>query len=131
METISFGQCADCAYSGAFVFVLFIDEKKLVIYEESVGSNDSEPKKEISQWEIMKSKSFWILAPNLFVLAFIVTGLFFYQFAIADYKGWSLEWMAVGLTFYAIAGSIAILFSGPLIDKYSARTFFLIILSLF
>ncbi|MBR9776989.1 MAG: MFS transporter [Cytophagales bacterium] len=102
----------------------FIDEKKLVIYEESVGSNDSEPKKEISQWEIMKSKSFWILAPNLFVLAFIVTGLFFYQFAIADYKGWNLEWMAVGLTFYAIAGSIAILFSGPLIDKYSARTFF-------
>jgi len=50
--------------------------------------------------------------------------LFFYQFAIADFKGWSLEWMAVGLTFYAIAGSIAILFSGPLIDKYSARTFF-------
>jgi|GEM_PF-90503 len=102
----------------------FIDEKKLVVYEEAIDSSVSGPKKEISQWEIIKTKSFWILAPNLFVLAFTVTGLFFYQFAIADFKGWSLEWMAVGLTFYAIAGSIAILFSGPLIDKYSARTFF-------
>jgi MFS family permease len=102
----------------------FIDEKKLVVYEESGDASVSGQKKEISQWGIMKTKSFWILAPNLFVLAFVVTGLFFYQFAIAEFKGWTLEWMAVGLTFYAIAGSIAILFSGPLIDKYSARKFF-------
>jgi MFS family permease len=102
----------------------FIDEKKLVVYDASGNTAASEQKKEISQWEIMKTKSFWILAPNLFVLAFVVTGLFFYQFAIADFKGWTLEWMAVGLTFYAVAGSVAILFSGPLIDKYSARQFF-------
>lgn len=58
------------------------------------------------------------------MLSFTVTGLFFYQFAIAEFKGWTLEWMAVGLTFYAIAGSLAILFAGPLIDRYTARTFF-------
>ena len=58
------------------------------------------------------------------MLSFTVTGLFFYQFAIAEFKGWTLEWMAVGLTFYAIAGSMAILFAGPLIDKYTARKFF-------
>lgn len=31
----------------------FIDEKKLVVYEESDGTKDSSPKKEISQWEII------------------------------------------------------------------------------
>ncbi|WP_162415379.1 MFS transporter [Cyclobacterium roseum] len=102
----------------------FIDEKKLVVHEEASPTDSSSFKKEVSQWEIMKSRTFWLLAPNLFVLSFTVTGLFFYQFAIAEFKGWTLEWMAVGLTFYAISGSLAILFAGPLIDKYTARKFF-------
>ncbi|MBD3628857.1 MFS transporter [Cyclobacterium sp.] len=102
----------------------FIDEKNLVVHEETAAIGKDGSKKEVSQWEILKSGSFWLLAPNLFVLSFTVTGLFFYQFAIADFKGWTLEWMAVGLTFYAIAGSMAILFAGPLIDKFSARKFF-------
>ncbi len=102
----------------------FIDEKKLVVHEEANPTDSSSSKKEVSQWEIMKSRTFWVLAPNLFVLSFTVTGLFFYQFAIAEFKGWTLEWMAVGLTFYAISGSLAILFAGPLIDKYTARKFF-------
>lgn len=102
----------------------FIDEKNLVVHEEGPLAGKDKPKKEISQWEILKSGTFWLLAPNLFVLSFTVTGLFFYQFAIAEFKGWTLEWMAVGLTFYAIAGSMAILFAGPLIDKYTARKFF-------
>ncbi|MDN3690338.1 MFS transporter [Cyclobacterium jeungdonense] len=102
----------------------FIDEKKLVVHEEVNDSDHPSSKKEATQWEIMKSRTFWLLAPNLFVLSFTVTGLFFYQFAIADFKGWTLEWMAVGLTFYAISGSMAILFAGPLIDKYTARKFF-------
>jgi len=102
----------------------FIDEKNLIVHEEGPLTGKDKPKKEISQWEILNSGTFWLLAPNLFVLSFTVTGLFFYQFAIAEFKGWTLEWMAVGLTFYAIAGSMAILFAGPLIDKYTARKFF-------
>ncbi|MDN3670590.1 MFS transporter [Echinicola jeungdonensis] len=80
--------------------------------------------KALSQKEIIKTKSFWLLAPNMFILSFTVTGLFFYQFSIAEFKSWPMEDMALGLTFYAVAGSVFILFSGPLIDKYSARKFF-------
>lgn len=101
----------------------FIDEDKLVVHE-STGKNRNDLLEKISSWEIMRSKAFLLLAPNMFVLSFTITGLFFYQFAIADFKDWSLNWMAVGLTFYAIAGSVAILFAGPLIDKYTARRFF-------
>ena len=72
----------------------------------------------------MISNAFVLLSPYLFALAFIITGLFFYQFSIAEHKGWTIQWMALGLTFYAIAGSISILFAGPLIDKYTARRFF-------
>lgn len=101
----------------------FIDEDKLVIHEKTGGSKNNLSEK-VSSWQIMKSKAFLLLAPNMFVLSFTITGLFFYQFAIADFKDWSLQWMAIGLTFYAIAGSVAILFAGPLIDKYTARRFF-------
>ncbi|WP_143962876.1 MFS transporter [Litoribacter populi] len=108
----------------AFVYGL-IKEKHLVVKESRPLSQTArESEANISQWQILKSKSFWTLAPNVFVLSFTVTGLFFYQFAIADFKGWSLEWMAMGLTAYAIAGSVAILFAGPLIDKYTAKVFF-------
>lgn len=101
----------------------FIDEDKLEIHEKADGGKTKLTEKG-SSWQIMKSNAFLLLAPNMFVLSFVITGMFFYQFAIAEFKGWSLQWMAIGLTFYAIAGSIAILFAGPLIDKFTARRFF-------
>ncbi|MCC5936539.1 MAG: MFS transporter [Lunatimonas sp.] len=100
-----------------------LDDRKLVVAGPPEGQILKATDK-VSTWDIMKTKAFLLLAPNLFALAFIITGLFFYQFSIADHKGWTIQWMALGLTFYAIAGSIAILFAGPLIDKYTARRFF-------
>src|SRR5690606_25064953 len=73
---------------------------------------------------LIKSRNFWLLAPSLFILSFAITTLFFYQFAIADFKGWNAEWIAAGLTAFAITGSIATLAAGPLIDKYTAKKFF-------
>ncbi|WP_232835036.1 MFS transporter [Pleomorphovibrio marinus] len=116
--------------TGALVAVMvplylyfFIDEGKLVIYESS-PSTGGRKAAENSQWDIIKSPQFLLLAPNLFIFSFVVTALFFYQFAIADFKDWSLQRMALGLTFYAVAGSLAIIVAGPLIDRYSARRFF-------
>lgn len=100
-----------------------LDERKLVVAASSEGQQLKATDK-ASTLDIMKSNAFLLLAPNLFALAFIITGLFFYQFSIAEHKGWTIQWMALGLTFYAIAGSISILFAGPLIDKYTARRFF-------
>lgn len=78
----------------------------------------------MTQRDLLKSRKFWILAPNLGILSFVITTLFFYQLSIADYKGWNIEWMAAGLTAFAVAGSVATLMAGPLIDKYSAKKFF-------
>lgn len=78
----------------------------------------------VRQRDILKSKPFWLLAPNIFFVPFAITGLFFFQFSIVEYKGWGIEFIALGLTSYAIASTTSILTAGPLIDKYSAKTFF-------
>lgn len=64
------------------------------------------------------------MAPNVFFIPFAITGLFFYQFLIVEFKGWNNSIIAVGLNSYAISSAFSILTAGPLIDKYSARTFF-------
>ena len=78
----------------------------------------------IRQRDIMKSKAFWLLAPNIFFIPFAITGLFFYQFPIVEFKGWNQAVIAGGLTAFAIASAFSILTAGPLIDKYRARAFF-------
>jgi len=102
-----------------------IKDRHLVNKEVAVSEKTKDvPEETMSQLEVIKSWNFWILAPNLSILSFALTTLFFYQIAIADYKGWSMEWMAAGLTAFAIAGSLCTLTVGPLIDKYSAKKFF-------
>jgi MFS family permease len=109
----------------AFLFLLIKDRhlvnKEIAVPEKSDPKNTPD---KIRQRDLIKSKNFWILAPNLAMLSFAITTLFFYQFAIAEHKGWNMEWMAAGLTAFAIAGSLATLAAGPLIDKYSAKKFF-------
>src|SRR5690606_3278458 len=106
---------------------LWIKDKHLINKEyKNTKSPDTKisPPVKVRQRDLLKSRKFWLLAPNLGILSFAITTLFFYQLAIADYKGWDIEWMAAGLTAFAIAGSFATLMAGPLIDKYSAKKFF-------
>lgn len=65
-----------------------------------------------------------MLAPNLFFLSFTITGLFFFQFSIIEYKGWDPALIAGGLTVFALSSVGSILLAGPLIDQYSAKKFF-------
>lgn len=91
--------------------------------EDSLISGGPEQKK-IRQRDIMRSKEFWLLAPNIFFIPFAITGLFFYQVGIVEFKGWDPSIIAGGLIAFAMASALSILTAGPLIDKYSARTFF-------
>ncbi|WP_373495789.1 nitrate/nitrite transporter [Aquiflexum sp.] len=109
------------------VFTLFAVKPKHLVPEsdEEVDSLTEEKKiDKVRQRDVMRSKEFWLLAPNIFFIPFAITGLFFYQFPIVEFKGWNPGIIAGGLTAFAIASSTSILTAGPLIDKYSARTFF-------
>lgn len=107
--------------------LVIVKEKHLQPEEiliESEEANTDKNSTQIRQRDIVRSKEFWLLAPNVFFIPFATTGLFFYQLAIVDFKGWSAGLVAAGLTSFALAGAISILSAGPLIDRYRARTFF-------
>ncbi|MDO9551232.1 MFS transporter [Rhodonellum sp.] len=110
-------------------FVIFAI-KPAHLQPESILENQEEVKKtsqkvdKVRQRDILKSRPFWLLAPNVFFIPFAITGLFFYQFGIVEFKEWGVELVAFGLTAFAIASAFSILTAGPLIDKYSAKTFF-------
>lgn len=77
-----------------------------------------------SQKEILRTSIFYLLAPTVFITGFMLTALFFFQTFIAEYKGWSVEWMALNITAYAIFSFVFSLAAGPITDKYTARKIF-------
>jgi len=78
----------------------------------------------ISQKQVIKSNKFYLIALTPFLVGFIITALFFFQTFIAEYKGWTIEWMAVNISVYALASFLFSVFGGPLIDRFTARKLF-------
>lgn len=109
------------------LFTIFVIKP---VHLQSEPGTEEEVKKDplkvdkVRQRDILKSKPFWLLAPNIFFIPFATTGLFFYQFGIVEAKGWDISLVALGLTAYAIASSFSILTAGPMIDRFSAKKFF-------
>ncbi|TVQ93352.1 MAG: MFS transporter [Bacteroidetes bacterium] len=112
------------------VLILLRNFDKSKIIEETI-TKASKPKEanieEQRTWaqrEIVKTLDFYVFAPTVFIVGFTLTALFFFQTFIADFKGWTLEWMALNITAYAVSSLIFSILAGPLIDKYSARKIF-------
>lgn len=110
------------------LFTVFAIKPAHLTPESAVKLADSPSDKpvaeKIRQRDILRSKPFLLLAPNIFFVPFAITGLFFYQFGIVEFKEWGIGLIAVGLTTFAIASTFSILTAGPLIDRYSAKAFF-------
>jgi MFS family permease len=67
----------------------------------------------------LKSLKFWIISSNIFVVPFICTAVFLYQYMIGQSKGWDYSWVAFSFAFYAIFSAGTLLFSGSLVDRFS------------
>ena len=93
------------------------EEKKEAFTKEAEG-------KLWKQQEVLRTPWFYLFAPTIFLVGFMQTALFFFQTYIADFKGWSTEWMAGSIVGYAVTSFLSSLLAGPLIDKYSARKLF-------
>ena len=79
------------------------------------------PEKQI---EILRGRRFFLIAPTPFLVGFIITAVFFFQTFIADYKSWSIEWMAINISVYAVSSFVFSVIAGPLTDKFSAKNIF-------
>ena len=81
--------------------------------------------KTLSGKEVLRDINFYLILPSMIFMPFFVTGVFIHQNLIADFKGWSMEWMAVCFTGYGVARIVTNLLAGPLIDQFSARKTYL------
>ena len=71
--------------------------------------------------EVLRDGRFWTLLPAYVFTPFMFTGLMFNQLLIADQRGYTAQWMAVGISAYGIARVLCLLGAGELADRYGAR----------
>lgn len=67
---------------------------------------------------------FWIILPTVFIWGFMNTAIFFYQIKFGASRGWSAEWMAASLAFYALGSASAMVIAGPFVDRLTAKRIF-------
>lgn len=90
---------------------------------EKHSLNDS-PTDHFSRKKVFSQKMIYLLLPQTLMPPFALTGLLFHQAAVGNMKGWSLSIMASGLLFFAIGRSLTTFATGPLVDKFQAKTLF-------
>ena len=70
--------------------------------------------------QVLRDPRYYLMAPGLLSSSMIVTAFFFHHLNIAATKGWSSEWVTGTYILYAITGTITMLITGPLIDRFTA-----------
>jgi MFS family permease len=87
-------------------------------------TDDNKSQTKNTQINYFKSTKFWIIAVNSFVVPFICTAVFLYQYTIGQMKGWDASWIAFSFSFFAISSAIALLFSGSIVDRFTGLKLF-------
>lgn len=70
--------------------------------------------------DLWRDRRMYFVLPSVLVLPFVLTGLFLYQAALAQSKGWAIEWIAAAFSVFAVVRALTSLAIGPVIDRYSA-----------
>ncbi|PRY05685.1 MFS transporter [Pontibacter ummariensis] len=80
------------------------------------------------KWQFFRvmvmEKAFWVLIPAVFMFSFIATGIFFFQYVLAEERGWPLDWYAMCFSGYAVVRFLCSFYGGILTDKFSASKLF-------
>ncbi len=71
--------------------------------------------------EVLREPSLWFRVPAMLAPSFVFTGLIFHQVALVEAKGWDMTVWAGSYLVFALASFSAVMVSGPLIDRFSAR----------
>ena len=71
--------------------------------------------------QVLKDIRFYALLPSFLAISFIFTGLFFHQVHLIESKGWNLSVFVGFFIVYAITQIFSALFTGLLVDRYTAK----------
>ena len=93
------------------------------VHEMDATNNDESSTKDWSRAEVMTDWRFWLILPALIAPAFLITGLFFHQTLLVDGKGWSLNWLSIGLMMYGLIHFLGAIATGPLVDASHPRVY--------
>lgn len=117
-----------------FLTLISFSRINLEVFDTGVSARtDAQQSKWKYIGQIASGKPFWILILPVFLFGFVSTALFFFQYLMAESKGWPVEWYSLCFTGYAASRLIFMLYGGILTDRFSARNlfpFFLIPLTL-
>ena len=123
-----FGWRDSLGFSAIFMALILVPltlsllNKKPKVFEAGLKSK-KKPSKVKEDWtvsRILKDDAFYLLAPNIFIMPFIFTGLMFFMIPLGIYKGWTIEWMAYCFTGFAIANFASSVITGHFIDRIKA-----------
>lgn len=87
-------------------------------------SNENSPntgRRDFTRAEALRDPGMYMLLPAVLASPFIVTALLFHQAAVAELRGWSMEWVATAFTAYAVGHLGMLLLSGPIVDRIGAH----------
>ncbi|MCH8556826.1 MAG: MFS transporter [Balneolia bacterium] len=115
-----------------FLLIPYLLKNQEERYGEQVAAREEEEKKTAEEkgltskrsWtraEMLRDSRFYFIIPNGLAAPIMLTGFFLYQVPLAEYKGWTVEWLATCFVGFAAARVVFSLVSGPLIDKITAR----------
>ncbi len=111
----------------ALVFIpvlwLLIRREKHIVDEEPGEEGEIGTAKENYNTILSDHRIFYVL-PATLIPPFWVTGLFLYQVAAAEALGWTAALIASAFVAFAVTRIIAGIFTGPLIDRFSAKALF-------
>ncbi len=118
------------AFIAAIIAVIFIPLIWYLARRDNHGLSELENKSahvksaKENYREIFSDSRTLYLIPAIIMPPFWVTGLFLYQVAAAESLGWAVALIASAFVAFAIARIISGLATGPVIDRFSARSIF-------
>lgn len=81
-------------------------------------------KKPFNPIRLLRTKIFWIILPGVFIVPYLNTAILFFQVQLGEARGWDRGWVAGSLAAFAGANALAMLLSGPSVDRFTARRMF-------
>ncbi len=72
-------------------------------------------------WKIAKRRNFWIIGSSSAFLSLSITAMFFYQYLLAEERGWPISWYALCFAGFGIFKLLFLMYGGILVDKLGVQ----------
>ncbi len=104
------------------IILLLKNQERKLLFPQPL--EEEQARKSKNPFRVFRERSFWVIAPAVFILGFMNTALFFFQIKLGNSRGWDPSWVAGSLSVFALASALSMTGAGPLVDRLSARRMF-------